>query len=49
MKAYKARQAKQDRRKEAEARNEAYDFLSLEDKIKTAGAKEKTKLLKKVK
>ena len=49
MKAYKARDAKDQRRLDAAARLEAYNLLSLEDKIKTAGTKEKAKLLKKVK
>jgi hypothetical protein len=36
------------RRKEAEARTEAYTLLSLHDKLLTAGAKEKAKLLVKM-
>ena len=47
MKAYKARQAKQDRRKEAEARQEVYNKLTLEEKLKHAGTKEKAKLVNK--
>jgi hypothetical protein len=40
---------KDQRRKDAEARQEAYNLLSPHDKILTAGAKEKIKLDKKPK
>jgi hypothetical protein len=36
------------KRKSAETRQEAYDNMSLEEKLARAGAKEKAKLLKKV-
>jgi len=39
---------REEKRKSAEARQEAYDKLSLQDKLARAGAKEKAKLMKKV-
>lgn len=39
---------REEKRKAAEARQAAYDKLTLEQKLARAGAKEKAKLLKKV-
>lgn len=39
---------REEKRKSAEARQEAYSKLSLQDKLARAGAKEKSKLMKKV-
>ena len=38
---------REERRKQAEARQEAYSKLSFEEKLAKAGAKERAKLLKK--
>ncbi|NJO48162.1 MAG: hypothetical protein HC840_00440 [Leptolyngbyaceae cyanobacterium RM2_2_4] len=39
---------REEKRKQAETRQAAYDKLSLEEKLARAGTKEKAKLLKKV-
>lgn len=42
------KQIREQKRKAAEARQAAYDKLSLEEKLAKAGTKEKAKLLKKM-